>query len=237
MFRCTPLKRCEPPNSPEEDLIKIEVFMTEESMPPIVLAIATPKHARAMQRDCKDIIRYTRRITVGKEIDKLWVLAEHSSIFQDLFSDPKLLQIFSSSGPYATSMKYFRSMHFTSDNDESSHKRVLRFAFKLPPANQMGSIAKLMELVPLFIDVVGSFKLSPELKKRALEARVKQEEDDEEQRKKRLEAIQQRKIDKAQEERVSAITRAQLLYFTEQNPSLLHAGEGVENDSRGPSKV
>lgn len=43
--------------SPTEDLIRIDVYMTEESMPPIVLAIATPKHARALQRDSKDIIK------------------------------------------------------------------------------------------------------------------------------------------------------------------------------------
>ena len=179
--------------------------MSEDSMPPIVLAIATSKYARAMQRDCKDIIRYTRRITVGKEFDKLWVLAEHSSIFQDLFSDPKLLQLFSPSGPQASSMKYFRSMHFTSDNSENSHKRVLRFVFKLPSAGQMSSLSKLMDLVPLFIDIVGSYKLSPDLKKRALDARAKQEDEEEEQRRKRLDAMQQKKLDKAQEERVSSI--------------------------------
>ena len=43
--------------SPSEDLIRVEVFMTEDAMPPIVLAIATPKHARALQRESKDIIK------------------------------------------------------------------------------------------------------------------------------------------------------------------------------------
>lgn len=132
----------------------------------------------------------------------MWVLAEHSSIFHDLFSDPKILQLLSSAGPHASSLKYFRSMHFSSENSESSHKRVLRFTFKLPPAPQMGEISRLMDLIPTFIDVVGTYKLPAELKKRALESRVKQEEDEEEQRRKRVEAIQQKKMEKAQEERV-----------------------------------
>ena len=140
---------------------------------------------------------------MGKELEKLWVLAEHSSIFHDLFSDPKILQLLSSSGPQATSLKYFRSMHFSSENSESSHKRILRFIFKLPPAGQMDQLSRLMDLIPTFIDVVGTYKLPAELKKRALESRVKQEEDEEEQRKKRVEAIQQKKLEKAQEERVS----------------------------------
>ena len=192
--------------SPTEDLLRIEVFMTEDAMPPVVLAIATPRHARAMQRDNKDVIKFTKRLTVGKEYsfgEKLWVLAEHSSVFQDLFSDPKIQQLLSFSGPHAASMKYFRSMHFTSENSESSQKRVLRFAFKLPPASDMDALARLMDLVPAFIDIVGTYKLPPDLKKRAMDARVKQEEDDEEQRRKRVEAIQQKKMDKAQEEKVS----------------------------------
>jgi hypothetical protein len=180
-------------------------------MPPIVLAIATAKHARTLQRDNKDIIKYTKRITVGKEVfpswpgDKLWVLGEHSTVFQDLFSDPKLQQLLSFAGPNADTMKYFRSMHFTSENGESSHKRVLRFVFKLPAPDQMEALSKLMDLVPTFTDIVGTYKLPPELKKRALDARVKQDEDDEEQRRKRMDASQQKKMDKAQEERVRGL--------------------------------
>lgn len=191
--------------SPSEDQIKIEVFMHESNMPPIVLAIATPKHARAMQRDMLDIVRYTKRIHVNKDVfpagDKLWILAEHSSIFQDLFSDPKMQQMFSFNGASATSLKYFRSMHLTSENSEGSHKQVLRFIFKLPSVNEMGALSGLMELVPLFIDVVGTYKLPTDLKKRAIDARAKQAEDDEELRRKRQEAVQQKRMEKAQEER------------------------------------
>lgn len=50
-------------------------------------------------------------------------------------------------------MRYFRSMHFTSESFEGTHKQLLRFVFKLPPKNQMGAISKLIDLVPMFIDI------------------------------------------------------------------------------------
>lgn len=195
--------------NPTEDLIKVEVFMAEEAMPPLVLAVATPKFARALQRDAKDIETYTKRISVGKDVfagwptDKLWVLGEHSSIFQDLFAcDPKLQQLFNPSGPHAASLKLLRSIHFTDSNSEGSHKQVLRFIFRVPPPGQMDLLTRLMELVPLFIDLVGSYKMTSDLKKRALEARTKKANEDEELKKKRLDAVQQKKMDKREEEKV-----------------------------------
>jgi hypothetical protein len=191
---------------PVEDTLQVDVFMNEESMPPIVLAVATPKAGRALQRDTKDIIDYTHRISVSNKdfplwpVDKLWVLGEHSSIFQDIFSDSKLQQIFSLTGPYASPMKLFRFIHFTSEFSEGSHKQVLRFVFKLPSTDQMESLSRLLDLVPLLIDTIGTFKLTPELKKRATDARSKQADEDDV-RKKRLEALQQKKLDKLQEEK------------------------------------
>ena len=181
--------------------------MNEESMPPIVLAIAAPKTARALQRDSKDIIDYTHRISVSPKdfpswpLDKFWVLGEHSSIFQDIFSNSRIQQIFSLNGPHAASMKLFRSMHFTSDNSESTHKQLVRFTFKLPSVDQIPLLLpQILDLVPLFIDTVGTYKLTPELKKRATDARSKQADDDEV-KKKRLEALQQKKLDKLLEEK------------------------------------
>ena len=56
--------------SPSEDLIRVEVFMTEDAMPPIVLAIATPKHGRALQRESKDIIKSVW----GVSVQLMWML-------------------------------------------------------------------------------------------------------------------------------------------------------------------
>lgn len=192
--------------SPIEDLIKIDVFMTEESMPPIVLAIATPKLGRALQSNEKDIIDYTHRISVSPKefhswpLDKLWVLGEHSSIFQEIFSDAKIQQAFSFTGPCAASMKLFRSVHFTSDS-EGTHKQIARFVFKVPCVDQIPLLLpQLLDLVPLFIDTLGTYKLTPELKKQATDARAKHA-GEEDVRKKRLEALQQKKQDKLHEEK------------------------------------
>ncbi len=50
-------------------------------------------------------------------------------------------------------MRYFRSMHFTSESSEGTHKQLLRFVFKLPPRDQMAAVSKLIDLVPMFIDI------------------------------------------------------------------------------------
>lgn len=177
-------------------------------MPPMVLAIGTPRQIKSLQSSREDVKRYTKLIKVGNELagrwsnDKLHVVAEHSSLFYDLLADHRAQQVFTAAG-YADQLRYFRYMLFTSENSEGSHKRVLRFQFALPHGSDMKAIAALMGLVPLFIDLVGIYKMTPELKKRALDARAKSDAvTAEETRKARLEALQQKKIEKMQEEKV-----------------------------------
>ena len=52
--------------------------------------------ARALARENRDVEKLTKRINIAKDQlptwpnDRLHVLAEHSSLFYDLFSDPKV---------------------------------------------------------------------------------------------------------------------------------------------------
>ena len=41
--------------------------------------------------------------------------------------------------------------------------QTLKFVFALPPANRMKDVEDLVESLPLFIDVVGTFRLPPVL--------------------------------------------------------------------------
>lgn len=53
-----------------------------------------------------------------------------------------------------------------------THSQLLRFSFNLPSANNnMADIARLLQAVMLFIDVVGQYKLGPEQLKRGAKAR------------------------------------------------------------------
>ena len=68
---------------------------------------------------------------------------------------PQVQQLFNPNGPHGPALlKHLRSLHFTSESSAGSHKRVLRFVFALPPAGDMEAVSKLMDMVPLFIDLV-----------------------------------------------------------------------------------
>ncbi|GIL64274.1 hypothetical protein Vafri_18269 [Volvox africanus] len=199
---------------PAEDLLEIDVYMNEANMPPMVLAVATPRQARALS-ERTDITTYTKPLKLaagtagptdpvpGWPGHKLQVLAEHNSLFYDLFSDPRVHSVFTSSG-HADKLRLFRSLLITSENSGGSHKRLLRLVFALPAADDMRALGPLLALLPLLVDLVGVHKLTPELKKRALDARSRHEAssaDAEESRRRRIEAIQKRKLEKAQEEK------------------------------------
>ncbi|GFH26111.1 uncharacterized protein HaLaN_24205, partial [Haematococcus lacustris] len=100
--------------NPGEDLVTFEAFMTEAAMPPMVLAVGTPRAIRALKNDQVDVATYTKRITPPKDlfpswpVDRLHIMAEHSTLFTELFGEPKLQQALSPEGPHAKVLKYLR---------------------------------------------------------------------------------------------------------------------------------
>lgn len=53
-------------------------------------------------------------------------------------------------------------MHF-SDQHVGTHKKMLVFKFSLPDANHMAEMTRLVALVPYYIDLIGRYKLSPQV--------------------------------------------------------------------------
>ncbi|KAK9822527.1 hypothetical protein WJX74_001571 [Apatococcus lobatus] len=194
--------------SPTDDRIDIEVPMNEGSMPLVVLAVATPKLAREMQRELEDVHDLTHRVDVSRNArgshhwatDKFVVLAEHSGLVSDLIPDTAVEHIFSRPA-FSSVGKYFRYLHVTSELPGASNKRMLRFCFQLPAEERMDASSTLMSFVMVMIDIVGNYKLTADQKKRAEKARSEverrawknQEED-------RNTKIQERKEKKQQEE-------------------------------------
>ncbi len=82
---------------------RLQVPMNEVSMPLVVLAIATPKLAREMQRELEDVHDLTHRVDVSRNArgshlwatDKFVVLAEHGGLVSDLIPDAAVEHIFS----------------------------------------------------------------------------------------------------------------------------------------------
>lgn len=57
---------------PAEDTIVVEALMQEASMPPIVMAVATPKAMRRLLESHTDLEKYTRRMQPSKEALPGW---------------------------------------------------------------------------------------------------------------------------------------------------------------------
>ncbi|KXZ41395.1 hypothetical protein GPECTOR_496g451 [Gonium pectorale] len=193
---------------PDEDLLELEVYMNEAVMPTTVLAIGTPRQAKALSSRAdvgsfaKPVKPNSGSIPPGADFPnkKLQVLAEHSGLFTELLTDPRVAEVFSN----PAHLRLFRSLLVTSDAS-GPNRRLLRLVLAMPGEGDMKALGPLLAMLPALIDIVGTYKLSPEHKKRAQEARAKAEAastDAEELRKRRLEALQQRKIEKALEEKM-----------------------------------
>ena len=78
------------------------------------------------------------------------------------------MQVFSRTA-FAAHGKYFRLLHFTSEQSfgPKDQRAVLRFSFALPPAESMQDLTKLFSTVVAFTDILGNYKLSPDMRRRA----------------------------------------------------------------------
>lgn len=188
--------------STKVDTMEVEVWMSEAHMPLVSLAVAPTKHARSLFKDSSDLASYARTISVPKDRLPSWpshlqVCTEHTSVFCDLFSDPKICSVLDSN-------PLFRYLHFSSDYLEGNHRHVLRFSFRIPPDQDMTQLEPLIALAFHFIDVVGSYKMPQELRKKAVEARTKKEVEATQDQSSRREALQKKKMEKMQAEKMKA---------------------------------
>lgn len=136
--------------SPQEDLVQVDVFMNEPSMPQMVLAVASTRIIRQMAKETADILRFCSPVSVSKDrmpnwpSDSLGVMAESSSLFYDIFSEPKVQHLFAKDGPVAAqTSKYFRCLHFSSEQT-GAYPHKLSFTFAVPPKDRMDDLLGLM---------------------------------------------------------------------------------------------
>jgi len=193
---------------PSEDSVIFEAVLREASTPQTVLAVGTPKAVRKIKDAYLDVVKYTKKVGGGQVSgwpgDKLHILAEHSAVFTDIFGEARVSQAFNPSGPYPRALRYFRSLYVSSESSEGTgpNKRLLRLTLALPSARNMADLAPYVALVPLLIDLFGSYRLPPDLKRKAEATRAKEGDSAEEElRKRRLEELAQRKLDKLAEEK------------------------------------
>ena len=99
--------------------------------------------------------------------------------------------------------KYFRFLHFTSEQPEGLHRHVLRFGFNLPRLGHMEEFNPLLTMVMLFIDAVGQHKLSPEQRKKGEERRQELEKQTTKVGSGQESRLEELRMKKAEEEKVS----------------------------------
>lgn len=144
--------------SPRQDHIDIDIPMNEANMQPLVLVIAAPRLAKELSKSLPDVQSFARPIQVeAKRLpqfpsDKLTVWAESSSTFYDLMTD-KVTDLLFGRAAFEEASKYFRYLHFSSENPEGFSKHSLKLSFNLPPKEQMQDLTKVLTAVLHFIDV------------------------------------------------------------------------------------
>ncbi|GAB4817243.1 hypothetical protein N2152v2_004289 [Parachlorella kessleri] len=233
------------------DVMDIEIAVNEGSMPPIVLAIAAPSVARQLVKHMDDIEASAHRGAVGgygvplqaglnysahtkrMEVDRArlpaWpqkgvsVLAEHSSIFYDLLAPP-LVDLLFGQAAWAAVQPLFRSLHVTSDFPSACgpHKQVIRLSFYLPAVVDADAVQRFFTAATVLIDLVGTYKLSPEQTRRAVEARARAEKkaksdesrEEEEEKQRRAEERRKKKFEE-EKERLKRMTPEQRARYEE----------------------
>ncbi|KAK9069609.1 hypothetical protein SSX86_011513 [Deinandra increscens subsp. villosa] len=161
---------------PCKDEITFEVYMNDDAMDHVVFALAKKKAAKAMQKEVRDLQRFSSLMTSAPNgrkwvADELTVITESKEVAGDLITETVLDQVFGEKA-FEKFGKWFISMHF-SDQQQSTHRKVLIFKFALPDVNHMADMTRLVALVPYYIDLIGRYKLSSQARSKTEAARSK----------------------------------------------------------------
>ncbi|XP_028762864.1 uncharacterized protein At5g49945-like [Neltuma alba] len=184
---------------PTRDEITFEAYMNEDAMDHVVFAMTKKKAAKAMQKDERDLQRFASLLSPpnGRKwvAEELTVISESKEVAADLITEAVLDQVFGDKA-FEKFGKSFISMHF-SDQHQGIRRKVLVFKFVLPAVNNMAHLARLVALVPYYIELIGRYKLSSQARSKTEVARVRvSQEIQKDLRNARQEAMQRRKAEK-----------------------------------------
>ncbi|KAH7865478.1 hypothetical protein Vadar_007245 [Vaccinium darrowii] len=190
---------------PCKDEMTFEVYMNDEAMDCVVLALARKKAGKTMVKEVRDLQKFASLVSPpsGRKwvAEDLAVVSESKEVAGDLITEVVLEQVFGDKA-FEKYGRGFISMHF-SDQHSGAHKKMLVFKFALPDANHMDEMTRLVALVPYYIDLIGRYKLSSQARSKPEAARLKAaQEAYKELQNARQEALQKKKAEqrKLQEE-------------------------------------
>lgn len=106
--------------------------------------------------------------------------------------------------------KHLAFIHISDQFPGSTHKKVIRFKFLLPPASKMNSLEPLMQLAFVVIDAVGLYNLSQHAKQKSFKHRAAaKEKETKSAEQERLAALREKKAEQRAKERAK-MTPSQL---------------------------
>ncbi|KAK9286177.1 hypothetical protein L1049_014560 [Liquidambar formosana] len=184
---------------PCKDEISFEVYMNDDAMDNVIFAVAKKKAAKGMQKEVRDLQKHANLVSPPSNrkwvVEELAVISESKEVAGDLITETVLDQVFGDKA-FEKFGKGFISMHF-SDQHLGKHKKMLQFKFALPDANHMADMARLVALIPYYIDFIGRYKLSSQARSKTEPARVKAaQEAYKEYQNARQEALQRKKAER-----------------------------------------
>ncbi|KAJ4963904.1 hypothetical protein NE237_023843 [Protea cynaroides] len=199
---------------PCKDEINFEVYMNDDAMDHVVLALAKKKAAKMMQKEVRDLQRFANLVSPPSNrkwvVEEFAVISESREVAGDLISETILDQVFGDKA-FEKFGKGFNYMHF-SDQHSGPYKKMLLFKFALPDAKHMADMTRLVALVPYYIDLIGRYKVSSQVRSKTEAARAKvAQEIYKEHLNARQEALQKRKADKKKMEEAEAKLSAEAL--------------------------
>ncbi|XP_043712560.1 uncharacterized protein At5g49945-like [Telopea speciosissima] len=184
---------------PCKDEISFEVYMNDDAMDHVVFALAKKKVAKVMQKEVRDLQRYASLVSPLSNrkwvVEDFAVISESREVAGDLITETVLDQVFGDKA-FEKFGKGFMLMHF-SDQHSGTYRKMLYFKFALPDAKHMADMTRLVALVPYYIDLIGRYKVSSQVRSKTEAARSKvAQEIYKEHLNARQEALQKRKAEK-----------------------------------------
>ncbi|XP_042510057.1 uncharacterized protein At5g49945-like [Macadamia integrifolia] len=199
---------------PSKDEISFEVYLNDDAMDQVVFALAKKKAAKVIQKEVRDLQRYASLVSPPSNrkwiVEDLAVISESREVGGDLITETVLDQVFGDKA-FEKFGKGFILMHF-SDQYPDTNRKMLFFKFALPDAKHMADMTRLVALVPYYIDLIGRYKVSSQVRSKTEAARSKvAQEIYKENLNARQEALQKRKAEKKKIEEAEAKLSAEAL--------------------------
>ncbi|KAH7681005.1 Formin homology 2 domain (FH2 domain)-containing protein [Dioscorea alata] len=198
----------------KRDTITFEVMMHDNAMGHVVLAVARSKASKAMLKEERDLQRFASVLAwtpAGRHwvSEELAIVAESKEVAGDLITQAVLDQVLGKKA-FKKFGKEFISLHF-SDQYLDSHSKTLIFKFALPDAKNMADMTMLVSLVPYYVNLIGRYKLSSQVRSRTNAARLKAAQDTS----KELQNARQEALQKQNEERRKFMEEADAKFSTD----------------------